>query len=188
VRIRRGIPSLRGGRFVRAFKRSLSACCIRPGFRVVHYSIQHNHLHLLIEAQGKGALGRGMKSLSARIGRCVNRVFERAGPVLDGRYHHRVLKTPREVRRALAYVLLNFRHHFYQRHRKPPPRVRLDPASSAAWFNGWKPPHPPPSSPASTPSSPPQEIASPRTWLLRKGWRRHHLLDPAEVPGAPGLG
>jgi putative transposase len=84
-------------------------------------------------------------------------------------------------------VLLNARHHFYQRHRKPPPRVRLDPASSAAWFDGWKPPQPPPPSPASTPSGPPKEIANPGTWLLRKGWRRHHLLDPAEVPGAPGL-
>jgi REP element-mobilizing transposase RayT len=177
VRIRRGIPSLRQGRFVRAFKHSLSACCVRGGFRVVHYSIQSNHLHFLIEAQGKCALGRGMKSLAARIGRCVNRIFERSGQVLDGRYHHRVLKSPREVRRALAYVLLNARHDFYERHRKRPPQVRLDPASSAAWFEGWKLPQPPP------PSQPSKEIASAHTWLLRKGWRRHRLIDPAEVPG-----
>ena len=208
VRVRRGIPSLRQRRFVSAFKRSLSEGCARRGFRVVHYSIQSNHLHFLIEAQGKEALGRGMKSLSARIGRCVNRVFERSGSVLNGRYHRRILKTPREVRHALAYVLLNARHHFHQRHRRPPPGVRLDPASSSPWFDGWKrsrPPsaesHPPsadqspplalapPRGPsllratASTRSKPPREVATASTWLLRNGWRRHRLIDPAEVPG-----
>jgi REP element-mobilizing transposase RayT len=203
VRLRRGIPSLRQGRFVRAFRRSLCRCAVRAGFRVVHYSIQKNHLHFLIEAQGRAALGRGMKSLSARIGRCVNRIFGRSGRVLDGRYHHRVLKTPREVRRALAYVLLNARHHYYERHRRPPPTVELDPASSAIWFEGWKQPRPPPASstsPASTPTSTPapgvlrratqaespvKETAAPHSWLLRTGWRRHRLIDPAEVPGAP---
>ena len=100
VRVRRGVPSLRMRPFVRAFRASLARGCTRDGFRVVQYSIQRNHLHFLVEAQGKGALGRGMKSLSARIGRCANRVFERRGRVLDGRYHHRVLRTPREVRRA----------------------------------------------------------------------------------------
>jgi REP element-mobilizing transposase RayT len=179
VRLRRGIPSLRRGRFVRALRRSLCQCSVRAGFRVVHYSIQKNHLHFLIEAQGKAALGAGMKSLSARIGRCVNRVFERSGRVLDGRYHHRVLTTPREVRNALAYVLLNARHHFYERNRRPPPDAQLDPASSAAWFDGWR-------QPPAAASTPPTgtETAAPRSWLLRKGWRRHRLIDPAEVPGA----
>jgi REP element-mobilizing transposase RayT len=178
VRLRRGIPSLRQARFVRAFRQSLGRCPVRSGFRVVHYSIQRNHLHFIIEAAGRVALGRGMKSLSARIGRCVNRVFARAGRALDGRYHHRVLVTPREVRNALAYVLLNARHHYHERHGLPPPEVALDQASSAGWFDGWKRPPPRAPSPAT------KETAVPRTWLLRKGWRRHRLIDPAEIPGA----
>jgi REP element-mobilizing transposase RayT len=190
VRLRRRIPSLRRARFVRAFRRSLCECSVRAGFRLVHYSIQRNHLHLLVEAEGAAALGRGMKSLAARVGRCVNRVFARAGPVLDGRYHHRVLTTPRAVRHALAYVLLNARHHYYERHRRPPPGVDLDPASSARRFDGWKPP--PPASPrgggaegaSSVSHSVSQETAAPRSWLLRTGWRRHRLIDPEEVPGA----
>lgn len=182
VRLRRGIPSLRRGRFVRAFRRSLGRCSVRDGFQVVHYSIQSNHLHFLIETQDKAALGRGMKSLAARIGRCVNRVFTRAGQVLDGRYHHRVLTTPREVRHALAYVLLNARHHYHERHGRPPRTVALDHASSARWFDGWR--HgPPPSSPVAPAT---RLTAEPRTWLLLKGWRRHRLIDPAEVPGAAG--
>ncbi len=176
VRVRRGVPSLRVHRFVRAFRASLTACCVRAGFRVVHYSIQRNHLHFLIEARGKGALGRGMKSLSARIGRCANRVFGRRGPVLDGRYHHRVLRTPREVRRALAYLLLNARHHFYERHRRLPPDSRPDAASSAPWFDGWSRSRPPP--PGRT-----MEVAPARAWLLCSGWRRNGLIDPDEIPG-----
>jgi REP element-mobilizing transposase RayT len=182
VRLRRGLPSLRQGRFLRAFRRSLCRCSVRAGFRVVHYSIQKHHLHFLIEAQGKGALGSGMKSLSARIGRCVNRVFGRSGPALDGRYHHRLLRTPREVRHALAYVLLNARHHYYERHHRPPPRVQLDPASSSIWFDGWQHSRSPPVTPDAARAD--RETAMARTWLLRRGWRRHRLIDPAEVPGA----
>jgi hypothetical protein len=111
----------------------------------------------------------------------VNRVFERSGRVLRDRYHLHVLETPREVRNALRYVLLNGRRHAAKQRgadlRGP---VRIDPASSGAWFDGWREGAarllrgravgPPP-------------MAHARTWLLRRGWRRHGLLDPADVPG-----
>ncbi|HEX7035995.1 MAG TPA: hypothetical protein VF210_09480 [Pseudomonadales bacterium] len=99
VRLQRGLPNLRRKRFGSAFRYSLAQCAERPGFRVVHYSIQHNHLH---DAQGKRALACGMKSLAARVARCVNRVCSRRARVLDGRYHHRLLRTPKEVRHALG--------------------------------------------------------------------------------------
>jgi len=118
-----------------------------------------------------------MKSISARLARAVNRVFQRKGPLLDGRYHLRVLKTPREVRHAVAYVLLNVRKHWKQRYGQAPP-VRLDEASSGRWFEGWK------GSPRAPTAEGPCEVASPRTWLLCTGWRRHGLIDPAEVPGS----
>jgi REP element-mobilizing transposase RayT len=193
VRLQRGLPNLRQKRFVGAFKQSLKQCSERPGFRVIHYSIQKNHLHFLIEAQGKLALACGMKSLSARVARCVNRVFSRRGSVLDGRYHHRLLRTPKQVRNALCYVLLNARHHYFERHGRPPPEVRLDPASSAASFDGWQ------RSVAATGDSHLRatapgfigrrtalttEVARARSWLLTGGWRRHRLIDPAEIPGA----
>jgi len=102
-----------------------------------HYSIQKDHVHFLIEAQGKKALADGMKSLGSRLAFTVNRVFKRRGSVLDGRYHHRILRSPREVRNGLAYVLLNSRKHYTQSHRKIPP-VKLDVGSSGYWFDGWK--------------------------------------------------
>ena len=176
VRVRRGVPSLRTRAFIREFRRSLADACERGAFRVVHYSLQRDHVHMIVEAAGKEALGAGMKSISARLARAVNRVFRRSGPVLDGRYHARVLRTPREVRNALAYVLLNVRKHFRQRVGTAPP-VRLDEASSGRWFDGWK------MRPRGPTGAGEPEVSEPHSWLLRAGWRRHGLVHPAEVPG-----
>jgi len=177
LRVVRGIPSLRTRTFLRELRASLREACVRRGFRVVHYSVQRNHLHLLVESAGKEPLGRGMKAVSARVARAVQRTFALSGPILHGRYHLRVLRTPREVRNALAYVLLNARKHWRERHGAVPP-VRLDEASSGRWFEGWR--------RAASSREPPREIpevAAPHTWLLSLGWRRHGLIDPAEVPG-----
>jgi REP element-mobilizing transposase RayT len=182
LKIRRGIPSLRALAIVRELERSLRAACERGRFRVAHYSIQDDHLHLIVEAANAFDLACGMKSIGARLGRAVNRIFRRRGPVLADRYHRHVLRTPREVRRALAYVLLNARRHLAKRLRSRAltRSVRLDPASSARWFQGWL--------RAPGGSVPPRAldlpaVSRPRTWLLRVGWRRWGLLDPAEVPG-----
>ncbi|MEN8160122.1 MAG: transposase, partial [Myxococcota bacterium] len=138
VRVRDDVPSLRSRRLVREVQRSLAEACERGEFRVAHYSLQRDHAHLIVEARGKAALARGMKSVGARLARAVNRVFQRSGPVLDGRFHHRVLRTPREVRNALAYVLLNARRHWAKARGGRRPPVRLDAASSARWFDGWQ--------------------------------------------------
>ena len=186
LRVRPGVPSLRDGKLVREWRRSLAETSERGAFRVAHYSLQGDHAHLIVEAYGKAALANGMKSIGARLARAVNRTSGRSGSVLDGRYHHRSLRTPREVRRALAYVLLNARRHLAKRRgvaRQAP--VHLDGASSARWFDGWR-PNAASGLPEATGAHP--EVARPRTWLLTVGWRRHGLVDPAEVPGAPAPG
>ena len=180
LRVLDGLPRLRRAAFVRAFRESLGRMS-RPGFRVVHYSIQDNHAHFLVEAAGRERLANGMKSLAARFARCVNRVFGRTGKVLADRFHHVVKRTPTEVRRALAYVLLNVRKHYRERcHRKPP--VVLDGASSGLWFDGWNGREPPPLGRCAD-ADRACGVAAPHTWLLGKGWRRIGLIDPAEVPG-----
>ena len=178
IRLRGGIPSLRQPRFVRRFRTSLGEACIRHGFRVVHYSIQRDHVHLLIEARNNRSIACGMKSVGARIGKLVNRLFQRSGKVLDGRYHLRPLRTPLEVRRALRYVLLNHRHHAAQRRNTSVQSVAAapDPASSGRWFDGWRIAAAPPK------AADVREVAAARTWLLQIGWRRHGPIDPEEIP------
>jgi REP element-mobilizing transposase RayT len=175
LRVRRDVGSLRRRTFVAAFRKTLCPACERRDFRIAQFSIQRDHIHLIAEADDKHALGRGMKSIAARLARLVNRLSRRSGPVLLGRYHVRALRTPREVRNALAYVLLNARKHFTQRHGCAPP-VKLDEASSAAWFDGWR-------RSLQPISKEPPPVVRASTWLLRVGWRRHGLIDPAEVPG-----
>lgn len=184
VRVRRDVPNLRTQRFVRSFESSLHALKTRGDFRVLHYSIQGDHAHFVVEAKDRFALARGMKALGSRLARAVNRLAARSGPVLDGRYHHRVLRSPREVRNAIVYVLQNARKHAAERlrltlRRRPKvgelPTARIDPASSGRWFDGWR------KSPPGVPEPAPTSGA--RSWLARVGWRRCGLLDVREVPG-----
>ena len=177
LRVRREIPSLRTARVVRAVEVSFRRACERGRFRLVHYSIQTNHVHAIVEAASARDLGRGMKSLGSRLARAVNRVFGRKGSVLADRFFLHVLQTPREVRNAIAYVLLNARRHAAKLGRRLTGRARIDPASSGRWFEGWRTP-----STQGTAADPAAVVAA-RTWLLRIGWRRWGLIDPSEVPG-----
>jgi hypothetical protein len=159
--------------------------------RLVHYSIQDDHVHLIVEADGVQALGNGMKSLASLFAFAVNRALERPkGKVLRDRYHLRELKSPRQVRNAIAYVLLNARRHAAKRIAKlkkaglknvsPLGRAKgVDLHSSGRWFEGWR------SAIASRPSTP-APVAAPRTWFLQKGWRMHGLIDPNEIPASAG--
>ena len=185
MRIRKGISSLRVKKIIKAVRRTLREVLKREDFRVALYSIQSNHLHLIVEAEGSEAMANGMNAVASRIARVVNRVFHRSGKVLDGRYHVSALTKPRQVRNAIAYVLCNIRKHYRQRNGHAPP-VRIDPASSGRWFNGWN-----PDVPTSGQNDYPQEFQGPdlrevspaQTWLLNKGWKQWGLIDPAEVPG-----
>lgn len=177
LRVRSDVPSLRGRRFVREVEGSFRVACEHGRFRLAHYSIQSNHVHLIVEAASALDLASGMKSIGSRLARAVNRILQRRGPVLDDRYHLHVLRTPREVRNAIAYVLLNARRHAAKLGRRLSKAVHIDPASSGRWFEGWR-----------TPSmrgtaTDPAAVAAARTWLLRIGWRRWGLIDPSEVPG-----
>jgi len=165
-----GLPSLRSFEVFPEVVASLRGAR-RRDFRVVHFSVQDNHVHLLVEADDSAALRGGARSLGIRLARAVNRATGRSGRVLDDRYHTRALRTPREVRFALAYVLFNFKKHQV---RVP---TRLDPCSSVAWCDGVH------GCAAAPLDGAPVERA--RTWLARVGWRRHGLLSTSEAPAAP---
>ena len=182
LKVLRGIPSLRKRRIVRAIEASFAEACERGDFRLLQYSIQRNHAHLIVEADDRFALANGMKSIAARFARAVNRALGRSGRVLKERFHLHVLGTPREVRNALAYVLLNARKHGLGRaHGTGNRRVALDPASSGRWFEGWR-GSPDRATPERLHAEP--VVARAGTWMLRVGWRVLGLLDPRAVPGA----
>lgn len=147
------------------------------------YSIQKDHIHLIVEAADTEALSRGIQGLGVRIAKRINHALGRKGTVWNDRDHARPLETPREVRNALVYVLQNGRHHRMGRDMGFVPATCLDAHSSAPWFDGWK--------ERGVPRAPPEDeplVAAPRSWLLREGWRRAGPISvfdsPAARPGA----
>ncbi len=164
-----GLPSFRLPRVFPALQRAFRAAQ-KSRFRICHFSVQSNHVHMLVEAESREVLIRGVQGLAIRLARAVNRVLGRLGKVWGDRYHRRDLGTPAEARNALVYVLNNAKKHM--------PHFRgLDPCSSARWFNGWDgaPVAPPPTAPV---------VLAPRTWLLSTGWRTCGPIDAREAPRA----
>jgi hypothetical protein len=168
VKVVPGLPPLRRRDLTKAIGEDLRKGRRKSGFRVVHFSIQANHLHLIVEATGRRMLWRGMTGIGVRIARAVNKTLGRKGRVIADRYHSHYLARPREVRNAIVYVLTNYKHHHGG-------SWKFDPCSSAIWFGGWTERPPPPVTPS--------PVAEPRTWLLSVGWRRHGKISPDEAPG-----
>jgi putative transposase len=151
VRVREHVWNLRSRRCHAVVAAALRGVRGRSDFRVVHFSIQGNHVHLIVEADDAESLARGMKALLARLGMRLNALMSRRGQVFQDRYHAHVLRSPTEVRRALAYVLGNFASHTLRRGGSVSPGF-VDLYSSAA-------------SRGPDGDSPP--VAEPRSWLLR---------------------
>src|SRR5262249_4477936 len=126
-------------------------------FRVVHFSVQQDHLHLIVESDERTTLQRGIQGMAIRIALAVNRAAGRRGKLWGDRYHARGLGTPREVRNSLVYVLLNFRKHL----RAAPGIARC---SWGRMFGGWE--------GAVVGAMALKWVAPAVTWLARVGWLR----------------
>ncbi|MFZ5785922.1 MAG: transposase [Acidobacteriota bacterium] len=176
------LPSLRRRDLARLCEACFRAGKERQDFRLVHYSIQGRHLHLVVEAQTARGLSRGLQGLSIRLAKRLNRALGRSGRVFVDRYFGRILRNPRQVRNTLCYVLNNFRRHEARRENVRIARGWVDELSSGRWFDGWRDRGAWPPDTQTVESSPPA-VATARTWLLRVGWRRHGLIAADEVPG-----
>ena len=161
----------------------------RENFRIVHMSIQWNHLHLIVEAEDQQALSRGMQGFSISVAKRVNATISartgvrRTGRVIADRFHARALTSPRAVRHAIAYALNNWRHH--GEHRRWRDRAwTVDRFSSGLVFSDWKELADSPLMPPIPDDYLPLIVYRVRTWLLQYGWRRFHpLISMYEVPG-----
>jgi REP element-mobilizing transposase RayT len=106
---------------------------------IAAFSVQSNHMHLIVESVDERKLAAAMKGLSVRIAKAVNRATGKEGQVVDSRYHTRYLRSPTEVKHAVRYVLRNHTKHTGVR--------GIDPCGSLAH---------------------PELVTPPRTWLLNR--------------------
>ena len=175
LRVREGIPSLRGRRMAKALGDCFRRGCRKVGFSICHFSIQGNHLHLIVEADNHAALARGMQGFAIRAAKAINRVAGRKGTVWNDRYYVRRVQAGCAIRDLLIYVLHNARRHDI--HFKG--INGLDPLSSARYFRGW---YGKPELPPAPPGDPP--VAPPQTMALINSWEMYGYLDPKEIPHA----
>jgi len=144
VRMREDVYRLRSGVCFRALKHAFISASARNGFRVVHYSVQTNHVHFIVEAEETRELSRGMQGLNVRMAVVLNRLMKRCGKVLADRYHAVILWTPRQTANAVHYVLHNRQHH------------------ARGYADAWRDPF----------ASVEAPMAAARTWLLSQGLNR----------------
>jgi len=160
VRVRRHVWNLRSRRCHRRIAHCLEEVVGRFGLRVIEYSVLGNHVHLIVEADDTRALSRGIQGLSIRIAKSLNALMNSSGSVFDDHYDGRLLKTPTELVRAIAYVLRNHEHHYGSRGSDPFSSDGLPPGSRRA------------------------QLALPVSWLLTIGWRRASAKDRDRLCGS----
>jgi REP-associated tyrosine transposase len=181
VKLKQGLPKLRqhGERasLLAAFAAGCDGTARSPGaFRLCHFAILNDHLHFIVEAEDRTSLSRGLQGLLVRLTRALNKLWGRKGKVLSDRYHDHILKTPREVRNAIRYVLANGKKHAAEGCEVSVPQP-IDTCSSAPWFDGFI-----ESITVRHLEGVVRPVTDARTWLLNIGWRKHGLLSVFELP------
>jgi REP element-mobilizing transposase RayT len=190
LRAHTDIGSLRKGEVLHAIREALITVAKLDEFRVVHFSVQRTHIHMICEAEGKRTLGHGMQTFGISAAKHINALIRdedgkrRRGAVFPDRYHARILKTPTQVRNCLRYVLNNWRHHGEDRGERSR-HWKLDPFSSATTFEGWKEQESRGGRFVQPPTYVTPMVWAASTWLLRAGWRKVGLISAFDVPG-PG--
>lgn len=174
MKIINGLPNLRTKKRFQLIKRAILKSR-KKGLNIIHFCIQKNHIHLLLEVSNKQKLGRGMQSFCTSLAKSINNSIKRNGQVFIDRYHLHILKTPLEVKNALRYIFINREKHLKRidlfdkfstlicfNEIKRLGLSRLDPREKIPnqslrdlLFKGFS-----------------ELIVPARTWLLREGWHR----------------
>jgi REP element-mobilizing transposase RayT len=179
IKLLTGLPRLRSRSSYEVLLAVFAAGCSRNlsgRFRLCHYAVLNDHLHLICEAESRTALSRGLQGLLIRIARALNKLWSRRGTVFADRYHDHILKSPREVRNALRYLFGNGKKHAAEGREIRVPQA-IDTFTSAPWFDGFREPIRVKGIEAIV-----RPVTDARTWMLTEGWLRHGRLSVHEVP------
>jgi REP element-mobilizing transposase RayT len=181
------VGNLRRRSVYQAIQEATLTTARREDFRIVQLSIQHNHVHLIVEADDKRALAAGMQGFQISAAKHLNAAISkgrpgprRRGTVFPDRYHAEIITSPTQARHALSYVVIIRKHREDQS--GPASTWKLDWFSSAIAFPGWSEYGNEAFLWRGPPTYDPLVVYQPRTWLLREGWKKSGSISCREVP------
>jgi REP element-mobilizing transposase RayT len=104
------IPNLRSKVFYKEIRQGMKRARIL-GIRIIHFSVQRDHVHMLIEAENKKQLGESMRALSISLSKRFSFTLKKKVKALKNRYHLHILKSLQEIKNATNYILHNGQKH-----------------------------------------------------------------------------
>ena len=190
MRVVPAVGSLRRRSMYKALREASITAALRERFRIVHISLQRDHVHMLVEAANKAALGRGMQGFLISAARHINTALgdggrRRRGSVFADRYHLEVITSPTQARHTISYVLNNWRKHGEDRTGLPSTWL-VDPFSTGILFPDWTELEDQPWMWPLRETYDPLIVFRARTWLLSEGWKVKGQISARIVPGGAG--
>jgi REP element-mobilizing transposase RayT len=187
LRVVRDVGWLRKMSAYRAIRRALrTALEHHAQFRIVHFSLQRDHIHLMCEVANKAGLTIGMRSFQIAAAKHLNRELtrkgckRRRGKVFADRYHAEAIDSIARTCNTMSYILNNWRKHGHEDGYSLFDG-RIDPYSSGVYFLHWKERTLPDF--VIPPGYEPPELGNAHTWLLTEGVRKGRVISCFEVPG-----
>lgn len=187
LRVESAVGSLRRRRMYKAMREATIVAAVRERIRIVHISLQRTHVHLLVEAENKKALARGVQGFQISAARNINamlgedRYRRRRGRVFTDRYHLEVITSPTRAHHALSYIVNNWR-----KHREDQQAVAktwlVDPFSSGISFPDWIELEDKAFMWPLRETYEPLVVRRPQSWLLREGWKKCGAISARDVP------
>jgi REP element-mobilizing transposase RayT len=189
MRVVPAVGSLRRRAMYKALRDASITAALREWFRIVHVSLQRSHVHMIVEADDKSALARGMQSFQISAAKNINAALgcdgaRRSGKVFTDRYHAEVIRSPTQARYTISYVLSNWRHHAEDKQGIATTWL-IDPFSSAIAFPDWAELQDQAWMWPIRETYDPLVVRRPQTWMLAEGWKRAGAISAREVPGKP---
>jgi REP element-mobilizing transposase RayT len=187
LRVAPAVGNLRRRKTYQALREATIVAAVREWIRIVHISLQRTHVHLLVEAENKEALARGMQNFQISAARNINTLLgngcrRRRGRVFVDRYHLEVITSPRRARHALSYVLNNFRKHGEDREALASTWL-VDAFSSGISFPDWKELEDKGVMWPMRSTYDPLIVRRPASWILSEGWKKCGSISVHDVPG-----
>jgi REP element-mobilizing transposase RayT len=186
MRVVPAVGNMRRRSLYKAMRDATITAALREQIRIVHISIQRTHVHMLVEAENKLALARGMQGFQISAARNINTALaigarRRRGTVFADRYHLEVITSPTRAHHAIRYIVNNWRKH--REDRDGLARTWLvDPYSTGILFPDWKELADKAMMWPLRETYDPLIVRTPASWLLREGWKRAGSISVHDVP------